>query len=1116
MGNFDFLKATIPDLHQDCARAESYISSDPRTACFYARRSAEELVGYLYDILRLPEPYQRDLSSRINSHAFRNAVTQGIAQKLNLIRRSGNRAVHENKPIQPKTALTLVRELHHATIWASYHHSPNPGAVPITAQFDPRLAAQSAPLTRDELVALAERFKAQDEALQKALEEKADLAAAKDAEIAALRAQIEAAQERRPVTDPRDYTEAETRTTDIDDLLREAGWEPDTPNTREFKVSGMPTTSGIGYADYVLWGADGLPLAVIEAKRTSRSVRAGERQAELYADCLETQFGRRPVIFLTNGIDITLWDDGATYPQRDVRGFYTRDELELMIQRRSTRMPLALEPISSEIAGRPYQLRAIRAVGEAFDAKQRHALLVMATGSGKTRTVVALIDQLMRAGWAKRVLFLADRTQLVKQAAHVFTTHLPSVTTVNLLDDKGAEGRIYVSTHNTMMNLINDIDGGVRRFSPGHFDLVVIDEAHRSVYAKFGEIFEYFDALLVGLTATPKDEIDHNTYRLFQLEDGVPTDAYTLEEAVTDGYLVPPRGIDVGTTFLRGGIRYDDLSEREKDEWDSLEWGDGGPPDEVDAAALNRFLFNEDTVEKVLGTLMEHGHHVAGGDRLGKTIIFAANQLHAEFISDVFSKNYPHYGGTFARVITHSQDYAHTLIDQFSERDREPHIAISVDMLDTGVDVPEVVNLVFFKQVRSKSKFWQMIGRGTRLCPDLFGPGEDKRDFLVFDFCGNLEFFNQDLPTPETRTAKSLSQRLFERRIDLVRALDGIEPQLRSATVEGLRAIVEGMSPANFVVRPHRVLVEKFTAAEAWESLSETDAAAAVSLSALPSSERDDDEHAKRFDILMLELQLAQLNGDAVVADAIRATIQNIAHQLLSATTIPNVAANADLLDDLSGDTWWRDATLPMLEDARLRVRGLVRLIERTGRNPIYSHFEDTLGAATEVHLKGITPGTDMARFKDKAAAYLRAHADHLALQKIRRNKQLTDVDLEELQRMLIESGGESQLETAAATAGSLGLFIRSLVGLDRDAAMAEFADFLDDSRYSSDQIHFIQLIVTELTMEGAMTPGRLFESPFTDHASHGPEDLFGDGDVDTIVRILRRVRRNADPAVTA
>ena len=1025
--------------------------------------------------------------------------------------------MHELTPIPAPAALQVLRELHHVVVWTAFHHSPKPQVVPTSAQFDPALADKAAPLSRGDLVKLAAKFKAQDEAHVKALAEKDELAASKDAEIAKLKEQIAAAQAAKTEVDDHDYSESETRDLFIDVLLGEAGWPLAQVRDREYEVTGMPNNEGKGFVDYVLWGADGLPLAVVEAKRTTKSAAVGQQQAKLYADCLEATYGRRPVIFYTNGYEHWLWDDAAGFPPREVQGFYTRDELELLIQRRQTRLPLSGAQVNTDIAGRPYQVRAIKAVGDVFDRKQREALLVMATGSGKTRTVIALVDQLQKANWAKRVLFLADRTALVRQAANAFKAHLPGSATVNLVTEKATEGRVYVSTYPTMMNLIDEVDDAGRRFGPGYFDLIVIDEAHRSVYAKYGAIFDYFDAHLVGLTATPKDEVDHNTYRLFHLEDGVPTDAYSLDEAVDAGYLVPPKGVSVGTKFLRTGIKYDDLTDEEKDQWDILEWGDDGPPDEVGAEELNRFLFNEDTVDKVLATLMVDGYKVAGGDRLGKTIVFAKSQKHAEFIAKRFDIAYPELAGHFARVITHGTPYAQNLIDDFSVKDKAPHIAISIDMLDTGIDVPEVLNLVFFKMVRSKSKFWQMIGRGTRLCPDLFGPGEDKTDFFVFDFCGNLEYFSQDLPGSEGSTQKSLSQRLFEARLGLVTSLGGDEPKLRTSTKKTLHEIVAGMNLDNFVVRPYRKAVERFAAADAWGALTSEDAEAALALAGLPSAVRDDDEDAKRFDLLILRRQLSQLDGDAVLAERLRETVQNIAAALLGKTAIPSVAEQAVLIESVAGDEWWIDVTLPMLELARLRLRSLVRFIEKTSRNPVYTDFEDTLGEVTEIDLPGVTPGTNFERFRAKAAAYLKEHEDHVALQRLHRNKQLTPDDLTSLEEMLVASGGQKvDIVWASDKTGGLGLFIRSLVGLDRSAASEAFEHFLDGTTFSVDQVRFVNLIVDELTANGIMEPKRLFESPYTDHAPTGPDFFFPDADVDVIVEILHHVKQNAIPAGVA
>lgn len=1122
MGNFAFLKPEWPTIYESCAKAESYLTSDPSTACILARRSIEVLVMHLYRLRGLRTPYKRDLAAHIADAQFKQLTGQGIATKLQLIKNIGNKAVHSTQPIPPQTALQVMRELYLVMVWAAYHHSAAPNSVPMGKQFDPHLAAQSAPLSRSEVIQLAQKFAEQDESHARELEARDVALADREARLAELeeqleqaRAQVKAAQQAKTLPETQDYREDETRDAFIDLLLREAGWALDQPRDREYPVTGMPTTSGEGRIDYVLWGADGLPLALVEAKRTRRSALEGQQQALLYAEALEKQFGRRPIIYYSNGYEHYLWDDASGYPPRAVQGFATAGQLELLIQRRSTRRPLAAEPVDTSIAGRYYQTRAIAAIGDAFDRRQRHALLVMATGTGKTRTSVALVKQLMNAGWVKNVLFLADRQALVGQAHGNFAEHFPESAPVNLLKDPNRAGRTYFSTYQTMMGLIQQVDGDQRRFGSGFFDLVIIDEAHRSVYAKYGSIFEYFDSLLVGLTATPKDEIDHNTYRLFQLEDGVPTDAYPLDQAVTDGYLVPPTGISVGTTFLRRGIRYDDLTEDEKDAWDTTDWGEDGPPDVIEPDEINRFLFNEDTVDKALALLMDSGHKVAGGDRLAKTIIFAKNQRHAEFIAARFDAGWPELAGRFARVITHGISYAGKLIDTFSDPTSDPHIAISVDMLDTGIDVPDVANLVFFKPVRSKTKFWQMIGRGTRLRPDLYGDGNHKTDFYVFDFCGNLEFFSQNLPTAEGSTQKSLTQRIYEQRLALVKGLDAAhgDADLRRSTADLLHEFVCGMTLDNVLVRPHRRLVERFSDAAAWRELSTDDAHDTLQLGGLPTAAALGAEPAKRFDLLILRRQVAQLDGDTALADRLRETIQAIATDLLGRTAIPMVAAQATLLEEITEEQWWVDVTVPMLELVRLRLRDLAGFVVTDGaRNPVYTDFADTLIDAEDIDLPGTTPGMNWERFVIKASDHLRVHENHLAVQKLRRNKQLTPTDLGEFENMLYDLGAQqTHLDRATAEAGGLGLFLRSLVGLDREAVVEAFSRFLDADTHTVEQIRFIEMVIDELTANGVMEPGRLFESPYSDTLPRA-DVMFPERDLHGIVTTLRDVKARAIP----
>jgi type I restriction enzyme R subunit len=688
--------------------------------------------------------------------------------------------------------------------------------------------------------------------------------------------------------------------------------------------------------DYVLWGSDGKPLAIVEAKRTRHSAQKGQQQAKLYADCLERKFGQRPVIFYTNGYEHWMWDD-LHYPPREVSGFYTHDELELLIQRRQTRQPLAAQAVNPEIVERYYQTRAIRKIAERFEKDhQRKALLVMATGAGKTRTVIALCDLLMKAGWVKRVLFLADRVALVKQAANAFKTFLPSSSPVNLVTEKSESGRVYISTYPTMMGLIDDKrEDGTRRFGTGHFDLIIVDEAHRSIYQKYGAIFDYFDSCLVGLTATPRDEIDRNTYRLFALESGVPTDEYSLDDAIDDKFLVPPRAVSVPLRFQREGIRYDDLSDEDKDQWDALEWDESGEiPEQVGAAAINQWLFNKDTVDKALKHLMERGQKVAGGDRLGKTIIFAKNHGHAEFIAERFNENYPHHAGHFARVIDFKVDYAQSLIDSFCLPEKNPHIAISVDMLDTGIDVPEVLNLVFFKLVRSKTKFWQMVGRGTRLSPNLFGEGRDKKFFYIFDFCQNLEFFSQDPETTEGALGESLGKKLFASRVDLISAIDALRSRqsegerdekqlhLRTELAEHLQNEVAAMNLENFLIRPKRRLVERFGTKEAWGTLTTEDQTELKrDVAGLPSPVASDNQDAKQFDLLILQTQLTLLRGEDGF-ERMREKIEGIARLLEEQTAIPAVAAKLPLIQEVQSQFFWEDVSAAA---SRNRPQGAAR-----------------------------------------------------------------------------------------------------------------------------------------------------------------------------------------------
>jgi type I restriction enzyme, R subunit len=929
-------------------------------------------------------------------------------------------------------------------------------------------------------------------------------------------------------------SEEATRKIYIDLLLKEAGWD----NLREgreieFEVSGMPKSTnptGIGYVDYVLWGNDGLPLAVVEAKRTMVDAHKGKHQAELYADCLEKMTKQRPVIFYTNGFDSYIWND-TFYSEREISGFYTKDELQLLIDRRNSRKDIRNFTVNAAIAGRPYQLEAIQRVAETLvttysqqlKGLSRKALLVMATGSGKTRISAAIVDMLTKSNWVKRVLFLADRNALVTQAKNAFKEHLPHLSAIDLTREKEDTGtRLVFSTYPTIMNKIDNVKTDDNRYyGVGHFDLIIIDEAHRSVYQKYKAIFNYFDSLLIGLTATPKKEVDKNTYGLFEIEDDNPTFAYELNQAVKDKYLVPPKAITVPLKFPREGIKYKDLSEEEKAEYEE-KFGDpttGETSDEISSAALNNWLFNTDTVDKVLAYLMENGIKFEGGDKLGKTIIFARSHKHAAFIEERFNKNYPEYSGKFLRVIDNYETKAQDLLEKFclEEKDIDPQISVSIDMMDTGVDAPRVVNLVFFKIVRSSSKFWQMIGRGTRLRPDLFAPGKNKTHFLIFDFCENFEFFDEFPDGISPSSFKSVSQQIFEAKLEVALELRTNEKSteddlaLSEKYINELHKLVAGLDHKRFVVRKQLRLVNRFTDRKRWENLSKSDVGEICNnLTELPSYTDETDELAKRFDLLVLNLQLAILHGTTSQVRYIT-KVGRIGKNLFKKKNIPAVNKQIETIKAVQTDEFWAEVSLTVLENVRTDLRELIKFIDRESQENVYTHFEDELNLSG-IWVRDVVPNyTTMQSYRDRVESYVRKNKQHLTIRKLSTNEPITQAEIEELEKLLyskeVGTREEFMLEYGEIP---LGKFIRSIIGLELSAANALFSDFIQNSNLSADQITFINAIISYLTTNGVIEKSMLFEPPFTNVNDQGITGVFDDADVVKIVRLIDEVNTNA------
>ena len=1133
--NFDFLDDAHSELRDSAVEAESLVHRAPRAACFTARFALEQAVHWLYaNDPNLSLPYDHKLGALIHERSFKDNLGQQLFNKVRTVLKVGNHAAHNRSPLRSGNAVHAVRELFHVLYWLSRTYALDPSRQP-RVQWDENLlpAVESADKESVEEIAALEKKLADSDAMAKIAEERR---ARTESELAELKKQVAALKKKNDASpDDHDYDEETTRDRFIDILLVEAGWDPHAHNTPEYEVFGMPkgkrSPNGRGLVDYVLWGDNGLPLALVEAKRTRKSARKGQHQAELYANCLEQKFGRRPVIFCSNGDKHWLWDD-QRYPIREVAGFYTKAELELIHHRRANAKKLSLVAIDNAIVDRPYQHQGIRQITETFTAAGRKNLLVMATGTGKTRTVIALVDLMKRADWVKRVLFLADRNALLIQAKRAFQTHLPTATVADITQDKSAvDANVILSTYPTMMNRVERPEGRAV-FGPGHFDLVVVDEAHRSVYKKYSHLFEYFDALLVGLTATPRKEVHRDTYRIFDLEPGVPTYAYELDRAVGDGHLVPPMGISVPFKFLRVGIKYSELSEEDKEEYEDklLDDETGELPDHVDAAALNKWLFNIPTVDTGLEFLMQHGLKVEDGDRLGKTIVFARNQKHAEFIEERFNINYPEHKGTFARVIHSQVDYVQDLIDKFSEADKQPSIALSVDMLDTGIDVPEVLNLVFFKPVRSRVKFNQMIGRGTRLCKDLLGPGQDKTEFLVFDYCGNFEFFDQDLPDKDPKPPETLTSRLFRAQMGIVMALeqggathgaqevsgeqstgtlDEESSELRTQLLDNLHAHVAELHLDNFFVRKHRKTVEEFADRARWAQLTPTDVeVVSDKLAALPNvTYLDDSLEAKQFDLLCYRVMLAQLSQSRSF-ERFRDKVRDLADKLEEKSAIPMVKAKIDLIQEVQDEEFWADITPAMIDRVRRQLRDLIQFIDRRTRPPVYTDLPDPLmGAADIVQVPTAQTGFSQSQYRKKVEAIIRANEDHITVAKLRRNQPLTQQDLEALEEMLFDPdqvGSREQFEQAYGADVSLPLFIRKLVGLDRTAAKEAFSGYLVGKSPSASQISFINTLIDYLTQNGVMDPAMLYEPPFTDVHYEGLDGVFNDDEADNIVAIVR------------
>ena len=1076
MTNFDFLKSEpkFAAFADAAISAEKILNIDIAASVLNCRRAMEFAVKWMYSVDKdLEMPYDTTLVALMSTEEFRDVVGGALLFRMTYIRKRGNEAAHSGNKISLEQAKLCIENLYIFMDFVACCYCKKYNEI-ITPFDKALLEAQGEDVHVKQNELDFEKLIAENKAL-------------KD-ELTARRAE----QQQTYVPKPLDLSEYKTRKIYIDTMLSEAGWVAGKNWINEVELSGMPNKSEVGYADYVLYDDTHKPLAVVEAKRTCVDVSKGRQQAKLYADIIEKQCGRRTIIFLTNGFETRI-DDGQ-YPERKVAAIYSKRDLEKLFNLRRTRMSLENVTVDKNIAGRYYQEGAIKAVCNAFDDKNRRkALLVMATGSGKTRTVIALCKVLLERGWIKNILFLADRTSLVTQAKRAFVNLLPNLSVTNLCEEKdNYAAHCVFSTYQTMYNCIDEVkDEKGKLFTSGLFDLLICDEAHRSIYNKYRDIFNYFDAPLVGLTATPKNEIAKNTYETFELETNVPTYGYELSQAVKDGYLVDYMSVESKLKFIEQGITYDELTDEEKEEYENLfEDEDGEIPERISSSALNEWIFNRDTIRQVLNILMTDGIKIEYGEKLGKTIIFAKNHLHSEKILEVFNSEYPHLNG-FAKVIDNKINYAQSLIDEFSEPENLPQIAISVDMLDTGIDVPEVLNLVFFKKVMSKAKFWQMIGRGTRLCPGLLD-GEDKNKFYIFDFCGNFEFFRMNNERP-TANRIALQGAIFNLKSQIILKLQDIAYQtedliaFRKSLVSEMITKVRELNKENFAVKQHLKYVELYANEENYVSLTYEDTLL-IKEELAPLIIPDDDEaSAVRFDALMYGIELAYLAGKGYARH--RSDLFKKVSGIASVANIPEISAKSELINKILHTDYLNNCGINEFEHIRESLRNLMKYIPHNTLRYDTNFSDDILSTEWK---ESELESDDLKNYKAKAEYYVRQHQDNSVIAKLKSNVPLTKEDIAALEKILWSEVGTKEEYTAEYGEKSLGEFVRGIVGLDMNAAKEAFSEFLNNTNLDSRQIYFVNQIVEYIVHNGIMKDlSVLQDAPFPDTCS-----AYGDNEI--------------------
>lgn len=913
--------------------------------------------------------------------------------------------------------------------------------------------------------------------------------------------------------------EAKTRQQIIDKRLLKAGWHVDNPSqvTSELDIwVGLPEGvkepehehQGFQYADYALLGADGYPLAIVEAKKTSKDARVGQEQARQYAENIQKNSGKdMPFVFYTNGLDIYFWDT-EKYPPRKVYGFPTRKDLERMLFLQKNEKPLSQELINRDISGRPYQIEAIRSIFENLEKGKRKFLLVMATGTGKTRTCVSMVDVLMRTNRIQRVLFLVDRIALRNQALDAFKEFLPNAPVWPKIGEKEivTDRRVYTATYPTMLNIIENKDC---KLSPHFFDMIVADESHRSIYNIYKNVFDYFDTIQLGLTATPKDVVEHNTFNLFECEDGIPTYAYSYEEAINNKppYLSDFEVLKIRTKFQKEGIHKNNISIGEQQKL----LADGKEPTELnyEGTEIERKVTNKGTNALIVQEFMEECIKDESGTLPGKTIFFAMTMKHARRLQEVFDDFYPEHKGNIAKVIVSDDSRVYGkggLLDQFVNKDF-PRIAISVDMLDTGIDVREIVNLVFAKPVFSFTKFWQMIGRGTRILePAKLKPWcKEKDKFLIMDCWDNFEYFEMNPTGKVDKPTKPIPVRLFETKLEKLNIAERIkQTEVVKDTIKKLKKDITKLPQNNVVILDASSKISKVNDTF-WQKLnSDKKIYLEKEIAPLMRTRTGEDFKAMSFELKVIKYSILKLNEsekEEVKLKALEEVLIEIVSDLPLSVNV--VDKEKELIREILDNNYFDKADEEGLEVVIQKIAPLMKYREE-GIKPDQDSL-DLKDLTSEKEYIKFGPAHERAtiqKYRKKVEALIKKlESENEILQKIKIGESICEEEIDELANILLKYDPyptQENLQKAydARKVRFLDL-IKYIMGVGGLVTFSEkvseaFAEFIaEHNTLTAKQIQFLNTLQTFITENGELTKKDLVREPFTKLHSNGFLGIF-------------------------